>query len=189
MQPLFSDFKTALRQLLKTPVFALTAVAMLAFAIGATTAIFSIVNGVLLRPLPFPNPGQLVTLGDRVSGTTLGRHGAGPVTGPEVLAYTRDTHSFSALGGYGHRTFELSGIGQPAHINAARMTPSVFSVLGVAPLMGRVFTEQEDRDAAPVVVLSYATWKSRFHGDPKVLGTKILLDRKPYVVIGVMPRS
>ena len=189
MQPLFSDLKTALRQLLKAPVFALTAVAMLAFAIGATTAIFSIVDGVLLRPLPFPHPGRLVSLGDRVSGTSLGRQGAGPVTGPEVLAYIRDTHSFTALGGYSHRTFELSGIGQPAHINAARMTPGVFSVLGVAPLMGRVFTEQEDTDAAPVVVLSYATWKSRFHANPKILGTRILLDRRPYVVIGVMPRS
>ncbi len=189
MQPLFSDLKTAFRQLLKTPAFAVTAVAMLAFAIGATTAIFSIVDGVLLRPLPFPNPGQLVSLGDRVSGTSLGRLGPGPVTGPEVLDYIRDTHSFAALGGYSHRTFELSSIGEPAHINAARMTPSVFSVLGVAPLIGRVFTEQEDKAAAPVVVLSYATWKSRFNGNPNVLGTKILLDRKPYVVIGVMPRS
>jgi predicted permease len=189
MQPLFSDLKLAFRQLLKAPVFAITAVLMLAFAIGATTAIFSIVDGVLLRPLPFPNSDRLVTLGDQVSGTRLGSHGAGPVTGPEVIAYTRDTHSFTALGGYSHKTFELSGIGTPAHINAARMTPSVFSALGVSPLIGRVFTEEEDKQNAPVAVLSYATWKIRFNGNPRVLGTKILLDRRPYIVIGVMPRS
>jgi len=162
---------------------------MLAFAIGATTAIFSIVDGVLLRPLPFPNSDRLVTLGDQVSGTSLGSHGAGPVTGPEIIAYTRDTHSFTELGGYSHKTFELSGIGMPAHIDAARMTPGVFSALGVSPLIGRVFTAQEDRQDAPVAVLSYSTWRSRFNGNPRVLGSKILLDRRPYVVIGIMPRS
>ena len=86
-------------------------------------------------------------------------------------------------------SYELSGIGEPAQINAARMTPSVFSALGVAPLMGRVFTAQEDQQKQQVAVLSYATWKSRFNGDPHILGTKILLDRKPYLIIGVMPRN
>ncbi|HTV04113.1 MAG TPA: ABC transporter permease [Acidobacteriaceae bacterium] len=186
---MFSDLKLALRQLSNSPGFATTAVLMLAFAIGATTAIFSIVDGVLLRPLPFPNSDRLVTLGDQVSGTSLGSHGAGPVTGPEIIAYTRDTHSFTELGGYSHKTFELSGIGMPAHIDAARMTPGVFSALGVSPLIGRVFTAQEDRQDAPVAVLSYSTWRSRFNGNPRVLGSKILLDRRPYVVIGIMPRS
>jgi predicted permease len=189
MRGLFIDLRLVLRQLRKSPGFAITAVLMLAFSIGATTAIFSIVDGVLLRPLPFPNPSRLVTLGDQVKGTDWGKQDAGPVTAPEVVTYTRDTRSFSSLGGYGFASFELSGIGQPAQVNGARMTAGVFSALGVSPLMGRVFTAQEDIQKVQVAVLSYATWKSRFGGNPQILGRKILLDRKPYVVIGVMPRS
>lgn len=184
-----SDLRLTVRQLRQSPGFTLTAVLMLAFGIGATTAIFSIVDGVLLRPLPFADPGRLVTLGDHVEGTNWGEHDPGPVTGPEVLTYQRETHAFQSLGGFGYASYELSGIGEPAQIAAARMTPSMFTVLGVAPLMGRVFTAQEDTQKVQVAVLSYATWKSRFNGDPHVLGTKILLDRKPYLVIGVMPRS
>ena len=189
MPRILTDLKLVFRQLRKSPGFTATAVLMLAFGIGATTAIFSIVDGVLLRPLPFPNPDRLVTLGDRVSGTNWGEHDPGPITGPEVVVYPRDTRSFQSLGGYGFMNYEFSGTGQPAQINGARMTPSVFSALGIAPLMGRVFTAQEDLQKEQVAVLSYATWKSRFNGNPQILGTKILLDRKPYLVIGVMPRS
>ena len=189
MPRIVTDLKLVFRQLRKSPGFTATAVLMLAFGIGATTAIFSIVDGVLLRPLPFPNPDRLVTLGDRVSGTNWGEHDPGPITGPEVVVYPRDTRSFQSLGGYGFMNYEFSGTGQPAQINGARMTPSVFSALGIAPLMGRVFTAQEDLQKEQVAVLSYATWKSRFNGNPQILGTKILLDRKPYLVIGVMPRS
>ena len=189
MRGILSDLKLVLRQLRKTPGFTATAVLMLAFGIGATTAIFSIVDGVLLRPLPFPDPDRLVTLGDQVSGTDWGQHDSGPATGPEVVIYPRDTHSFESLGGFGFTNYELSGMGEPAQINGSRMTPTVFSALGVAPLMGRVFTAQEDQGKALVTVLSYATWKSRFNGNPQILGAKILLDRKPYIVIGVMPRD
>ncbi|MFZ0582508.1 MAG: ABC transporter permease [Candidatus Acidiferrales bacterium] len=182
-----SELKLISRQLRKSPGFTATAVLMLALGIGATTAVFSIVEGVLVRRLPFPNANRLVTLGDQVSGTDWGHQDPGPVTGPEVVIYPRDTESFQNLGGYGFIGFGLSGIGQPAQINAARMTPSVFAALGVEPLMGRVFTAQEDQQKELVAVLSYATWKSRFNGDPHILGTKVLLDRKPYVIIGVMP--
>ena len=184
-----SDLKVIFRQMRNSPGFTTTAVLMLAFGIGATTAIFSIVDGVLLRPLPFPHADRLVTLGDQVSGTDWGHHDAGPVTGPETVVYPRDTHSFENLGAYGWDGFEISGIGQPAQVVASRMTPAVFSALGVPPLMGRVFTAEEDQQKQLVAVLSYRTWKSRFDGDPNILGRKILLDRKPYVVIGVMPRN
>jgi predicted permease len=189
MHRFLSELKLAFRQLRKSPGFTATAVLMLAFGIGATTAIFSIVDAVLLRPLPFPNSDRLVTLGDQVSNTDWGQHDPGPVTGPEVVIYPRDTRSFENLGGYGFMSFEISGIGEPAQINASRMTPSVFSALGVGPLMGRVFTAQEDQQKAQVAVLSYGTWKSRFNGDPHILGARVLLDRKPYIVIGVMPRN
>ena len=189
MRRIVSDLKLVFRQLRKSPGFTAPAVFMLAFGIGATTAIFSIVDGVLLRPLPFPNADRLVTLGDQVSGTEWGKNDPGPVTGPEVVVYPRDTESFQSLGGYGFSSYELAGIGEPVQINASRMTPSVFSALGVAPLLGRVFTSQEDQQKELVAVLSYATWKSRFNGDPHILGTKVLLDRKPYLLIGVMPRN
>lgn len=182
------DQKHVFRQLYKSPGFTATAVLMLALGIGATSAIFSIVDGVLLRPLPFANPSRLVTLGDQVNGGQMGKNGdPGWVTAPEVVTYQHDTRSFQSLGGFSHEDYELSGVGRPAQIVAARMTPSVFSVLGVVPLTGRVFTPEEDTQKNQVVVLSYATWKSRFNADPHVIGTKIDLNRRPYIVIGVMP--
>jgi predicted permease len=189
LETLLHNLRLTFRQLRRSPGFTLTAVLTLAFGIGATTAIFSIVNGVLLRPLPFPNADRLVTLGDQLNGADWGKQDPGLVSPPEVVVYPRDTHSFQSLGGYDSTYFELSGIGQPALILAASMTPSAFSALGVAPLLGRVFTAQEDLQGEKVAVLSYATWKSRYNGDSHILGTKILLDREPYLIIGVMPRS
>ncbi len=189
MQKLLSDLKFVFRQLSKSPGFTATAVLMLAFGIGATTAIFSIVEGVLLRPLPFPDSSQLVVLSDRIQGAEVGGNGEAGVTVPDIRAYTRDTHSFAALGGYQYAGYELSGNGEPAQVSAARLTAGVFSALAVAPQLGRVFTANEAEHSQQVVVLSYATWKTRFHGDTQILNTKVLLDRKPYLVIGVMPRN
>jgi putative ABC transport system permease protein len=189
MQKFFFDLKFAIRQLRKSPGFSATAVLMLAFGIGATTAIFSIVEGVLLRPLPFPNPGRLVVLADHLQGADVGGNGEAGVTVPDIRAYTRDTKSFAALGGYGFAAYELSGADEPVRVNASRLTAGVFSALAVAPELGRVFTAEETEHSQQVAVLSYTTWQDRFHGDKQILGTKILLDRKPYLIIGVMPRN
>jgi len=189
VQNFLFDLRFVLRQLRKSPGFAVTAVPMLAFGIGATTAIFSIVEGVLLRPLPFPDSGQVMVLADRLEGADIGGNGEAGVTVPDIRAYSRDTKSFAALGGYTYAAYELSGAGEAAQVNASRLTAGVFSALGVQPLLGRVFTAEEDEHSQQVTVLSYATWKSRFNGNPQILGTKILLDRKPYIVIGVMPRN
>jgi putative ABC transport system permease protein len=189
MPPLFSDLKIAIRHLAKSPGFAITAILMLALGIGATTAIFSIVEGVLLRPLPFPHSDRLVVLADILSGVEVGGTGEVGVTVPDIRNYMRDTHSFTSIGGYQGASYELSGLGEPAIVNASRMSGGVLPALEVQPLMGRVFTQQEDDQRQQVTVLSYATWQSRFHGDQNILGKKILLDRKPYVVIGVMPRN
>ena len=189
MRNLIFGLRFVLRQLRKSPGFAVTSVLMLAFGIGATTAIFSIVNGVLLRPLPFPDSGRLMVLADRLEGADVGGNGEAGVTVPDIRAYSRDTKSFAALGGYTFAAFELSGAGQAAQVNASRMTAGVFSALGVEPQLGRVFTADEDEHSQQVAVLSYAMWKNRFNGNPQILGTKILLDRKPYIVIGVMPRN
>ena len=181
--------RLSLRQLLKSPGFTTTAVLMLALGIGATTAIFSIVEAVLLRPLPFPHSERLVALSDILQGADLGGNGEAGVTAPDIRAYTRNTHSFDNLGGYSQLSYELSGIGEPAQVNAARLSGGVLPALGVAPLMGRFFTQQEDDRSEQVTVVSYGLWQNRLHGDAHVLGSKILLDRKPYVVIGVMPRD
>ena len=189
MRTFFFDLKFVFRQLRKSPGFTATAVLMLVFGIGATTAIFSIVEGVLLRPLPFPDPGRLMVLADELQGVNVGGEGDVGVTVPDIRAYTRDTNSFAALGGYRFTAYELSGSSEPAQINAARLTAGVFSALAVAPQLGRVFTAEETEHSQQVAVLSYALWQDRFHGDKQILGTKILLDRKPYLVIGVMPRN
>lgn len=189
MPSLFRDLRIAVRQLLKSPGFVATAVITLALGIGATTAIFSIVEGVLLRPLPFPHSDRLVVLADIIQGAEVGGNGEANVTVPDIRNYVRDTHSFTSLGGYQGTNYELSGVGEPAIVNATRMSGGVLPALEVQPLLGRVFTQQEDDQHQQVAVLSYSTWQSRFQGDQNILGKKILLDRKPYVVIGVMPRN
>src|SRR5437667_2833342 len=186
---LLRELRIALRHLLKSPGFTTTAVLMLAVGIGATTAIFSIVEGVLLRPLPFPHSERLVALSDILQEAKLAGNGEAGVTAPDIRAYTRDTHSFEDLGGCQPLAYGLSGIGEPAEVNAARLSGGVLPALGVAPLMGRFFTQQEDDRKEQVTVVSYGLWQNRLHGNARVLGSKILLDRKPYIVIGVMPRD
>jgi len=188
MRNVLRELRYALRQLRRSPGFTLTAALTLALGIGATTAIFSIVEGVLLRPLPFPDPSRLVVLADIVEGVNYGGDTPG-VTAPGVRLYMRDTSAFSGLGSYQSSTYELSGAGDPVQIGGARLTANIFPVLGVSPLMGRGFTQREDDSHAPLTVLSYQMWQSRFQGERSILGQKILLDRKPYEVIGVMPRD
>jgi putative ABC transport system permease protein len=185
----FHDLRIAVRHLLKSPGFTATAVLMLALGIGATTAIFSVVEGVLLRPLPFPHPEGLVQLADILQGADVGGNGEAGVTAPDIVNYTRDTLSFESLGGYRPTNYELAGIGEPAQVNAARLSGGVFPALQVEPLLGRYFTQREDDQREHVAVVSYSLWQNRLQGDPGVLGKKILLDREPYVVIGVMPRN
>jgi len=189
MQKFRFEFRFVMRQLTKSPGFAVTAVLMLAFGIGATTAIFSIVEAVLLRPLPFPDSVHVMTLSDRLEGVNIGGNDEVGVTVPDIRAYARETHAFTALGAYQGAAYELSGNGDPAQVNAARLTAGTFSALAVNPHLGRVFTAEEVEHSQQVAVLSYATWVSRFHRDPQILGSKILLDRKSFVVIGVMPRN
>jgi putative ABC transport system permease protein len=182
------EVRYALRQLRRSPGFTFTAALTLAFGIGATTAIFSIVEGVLLRPLPFHDPSKLMVLADIVEGVNYDGDTPG-VTAPGVRIYMRDTRAFSGLGSYQPSTYELSGAGDAIQISGARLTASIFPVLGVSPLIGRRFTQREDDSHTPVTVLSFQMWQTRFHGDRNILGQKILLDRKPYEVIGVMPRD
>ena len=188
MYALAHDFRFAFRQLSKTPGFALTVVLTLALGIGATTAIFSLVEGILLRPLPFSNPERLVLLGDH-----LGDGPSTPVTAREIGIYPNATSAFSSMGGYIATSFELSGSATagatPEEVRAARFNAGVFPTLGVRPILGRVFTQEEEDTHQPLAVIGYALWLNRYQRDARVLGSTIDLDRRPYTIIGVMPRS
>ena len=184
MREWMRDIRSTGRQLIKSPGFSVGVVLTLALGIGATTAIFSLVEAVLLRPLPFKDPARLVVLGDHVGNS----RGLG-VTAREIETYSKATSAFSALGGYSGASYELSGRATPDEIAAARFTAGVFPTLGVQPILGRVFTQQEEDAHKQLAVISYGLWRERFQSDSKVLGSVIYLDRKAYSIIGVMPRG
>lgn len=181
---MLSDIRFAFRQLRKSPAFTTTAVLTLAVAIGGVTAVFSIVNAVLLRPLPFHDSDRLVSLHEGIANVS-----EGALPAPDVIQFSRENRSFTGVGGFVSAEYELTGAGEPFHARAERVTASLFPVLGVTPMLGRAFTQNEDDNAAPVAILSYALWHTRYHDDPGIIGRVIDLDRRPYTVIGVMPRS
>ena len=185
MHILIQDLRYAARRLSKSPGFALTAILTLALGIAATTSIFSVVEAVLLRPLPFRDPDRLVVIKERVN--RIG--GPSDLAAPDVLTFARETRAFTGVGGFELSSVELSGAGEPVRVPSARLTVSVLLLLDVGPMLGRAFTPQEDDQAQPVALLSYALWQGRFNGDAAVLGRKVDLDRKPYTIIGVMPRD
>ena len=184
MNALLQDLRFAFRRLRKALGFSLMVVLTLAFGIGATTSIFSLIEGILLRPLPFNDPNRLVLLGDHLqtgSGTS--------VTAREIGTYAAANSAFSSVGGYIPDSYEISGGETPEQVKAARFTTGVFTTLGVRPILGRVFTQQEENAHQPLAVISYALWLTRYHHDPGILSTSITLDRRPYSIIGVMPRG
>src|SRR5689334_10193115 len=166
------ELRFAFRQLRKSPGFTVTVILTLALGIGAATAIFSLVEGILLRPLPFSNPDRLVLLGDH-----LGEGQGISVTAREIGSYANQTSAFSSLGGYISTNYELSSGAIPEEVYAARCSAGVFPTLGVSPTLGRVFTQQEEDGHQPLAVISYALWTSRYHRDPGVLGNSVVLDR------------
>lgn len=182
MYAVAQNFRFALRRLLKAPALSLTVILMLALGIGATTAVFSLIEGILLRPLPFEDPGRLVLLGDR-----LGEGPGTPVTAREIGIYSNASSAFSSMGGYIDTSYEVSGGATPEEVAGTRLTTGALSTLGVNPILGRVFTQQEEDAHQPLAIISYALWLNRYHRDPHILGSSITLDRKIYSIIGVMP--
>jgi len=174
-----------LRQFRRSPGFTLTAVLTLAIGIGGLTAVWSVVEAVLLRPLPFDAPDRLVRLHEGVE------HMLEPadLPAPDVIRFARDNQTFTQVGGYISAGFEVSGAGKPFQAKAERITAALLPMLGAQPMAGRVFTQQEDENAAPVALIGYALWRERFQANPKAIGATIDLDRRPYTIIGVMPRT
>jgi putative ABC transport system permease protein len=185
MNDFLQDFSYALRMLRKSWGMTLIAVATLALGIGANTAIFSVVNGVLLRPLPFQQSDRIVYILEKLPGFSTSI----PMNAPDFNAFSERQQSFAQLAIYGNKHFDLSGSGEPERVTAARASASVFPLLGIAPMLGRTYSQDEDQPGHAVAVLSHGLWQRYFAADPNIVGRTIQLDRQPYTVIGVMPQS
>jgi predicted permease len=184
-EAVLNDARYGLRQLRKSPGFAVTAILTLAMGIGGMTAVFSVIEAILFRPLPFKDSGHLISLHEWIREDPHDFN----VTAPDILIFQRESKAFSGVGGYIGAGFDVTGAGAPFHAASERVTASLFPTLGVDPLLGRTFTQKEDENAAPVTVISYSLWRERFQSNPGILGKTIDLDRRPYTIVGVMPRS
>src|SRR6266702_1121285 len=148
LKAVLSDARYGLRQLRKSPVFAVTAILTLAMGIGGMTAVFSVVDAILFRPLPFKDSGQLISLHEWIPEDPHDFN----VTAPDVVIFQRESKAFSGVGGYIGAGFDVTGAGAPFHATSERVTASLFPALGVIPLLGRTFMLMEDENAAPVTV-------------------------------------
>src|ERR1051325_8017015 len=185
MDSIIKDIRFAMRGLLKRPAFTAIAVITLALGIGANSAIFSVVNAVLLRPLPFKDPDRLMVVWERSANSGDANL---PLSGHEYAAFKERTTSFEALTLIQPNGFNLTGRVNPLMVDAAEVSTDYFSIVGVPPLLGRTFAPGEDQNGgAKVVVLGHKLWSQRFGSDPNVINETIQLNNQAYTVIGVMP--
>jgi putative ABC transport system permease protein len=185
MDGLRQDLAYAIRVLIKSWGVTVIAVATLALGIGANTAIFSVVNSVLLRPLPFQSSERIAYIGERLPGFNTNL----PMNATDFNAFRERQQTFEQIGIYSNKHFDLSGAGTPERVTGARASASLFPLLGVTPILGRTYTDEEDQSAHAVVLLSYGLWQRVYGGDPNILGRAIQLNRQPYTVVGVMPKT
>ena len=182
-----TDLRYALRLLRKSRLFTLTVVLTVAVGIGGTTAIFSVVNAVLLRPLPFHEPDRLMQVAEKNDALRLPAFGASALN---YLSWKEQTHTFDQLGAIQFATYTLSGHGDPETYTGNAISPSLIPLLGLQPLMGRAFTDADATiGAAPVALISETLWRRRFGGDSSVVGRPAMLNGMGYTVIGVAPRA
>jgi len=186
IEHLWRDFESGLRQVRRNPMFSAVAIATLALGIGVNTAMFSAVDAVLIRPLPYDDAGRLVMIWDDMSRTDSPKFFSTP---PEWHEWRLNNTVFTDIAATEPGLATLSGDGEPEELAGRRVTANLWSVLGARPLIGRVFTEDEDARGVRVAVISYGLWQRRFGGSPDVLGRKVTLNDKPYEVLGVMPRE
>ena len=185
MSGLFQDLRYALRQLRKSPGFAVVAVTTLALGIGANSAIFSVIDAVLLRPLPFHDPSRLVA----VKTTEPGRLDNIGVSYPAFLDWRSRNHVLDGISAFRVDDFTITGRSEPAHLTGAVVSANMFSVLGVAPVIGRDFVPAEDNPTGTglPIILSHSLWQNRFGSDPNIAGQSLTVDGNPFTVVGVMP--
>jgi putative ABC transport system permease protein len=184
MDTLVQDLRLGMRRLAKAPGFAAIALLTLALGVGANTAIFTVVNGVLFRPLPFPQSDRLVGLYHFADGETA------TMSPPNFLDLRERARTLSDATAFHDDNFNMTGRGDPVRLEVTRVTGSFFGVLGVKPMMGRSFTSADNDFKQPrVAILGYPLWRDRFSSDPKAVGQSVTLDGVPYEVVGVMPES
>ncbi|HXG67359.1 MAG TPA: ABC transporter permease, partial [Blastocatellia bacterium] len=182
---MFQDLRFGARMLLKNPGFTAVVVMTLALGIGANAALFSVVNGVLLNPLPYPQPEQLVTLHQ-----SKPNFATGAIPYPNFLDWQRENQTFAAMAISRPSSFALVGAGEAERVRGRRCTANLFSVLGVEPALGRNFAPGEDEPGAePVVMISAALWQRKFGATPDVVGKSLTVDDKSYTIVGVLPAS
>jgi putative ABC transport system permease protein len=181
---LWQDIRFAGRALRRTPAFTAAALVTLALGIGATTAVFSIVYGVLLRPLPYREPDRLVQLWERSTRTGNDNN---PVSVPNYQDWVKETHAFSAMAAYAYNRYTLTGASEAEQVQGTQFLGDAFAVLGVRPLAGRGIGLTDAR--TNVVVLSEGLWRRRYGADPAILGTSVRMNGEPYTVVGIMPAS
>ncbi len=185
MRTLVDDIRYALRQLIRTPGFTALALLTLALGIGANTAIFSVVRGILLRPLPYTEPERAVMLWSHWTGWDQTW-----VSPSEYADYSRQTHLFSGVAVFDDNSFTLSGEGAAERVRGGLVTANLFGVLGAAPLLGRTFSVEEDQPNGPaVILLGEGLWRRRYGADSAIVGRSIQVNAQPYTVIGVMPAA
>lgn len=185
MDKFMRDVRGAMRRLTKNPGFTAVVVLTHALGIGVTTAVFSIFNSVLLAPLPFPEPHEIVSVYD-----TQPACSTCPASFPKYHDWRERNHVFEAIGGSTQAEFVMTGSGDPVRLSGMYTTASLVDVFGVRPALGRWYTAEEDQFGGPkVVVLSHGVWMQRFNGDRNILGRKLLFYGEPYEVIGVMPEG
>ena len=185
MDSLVADLRYAFRQLRRSPTFTLAAVTCLALGIGANTAIFTVINAVLVRPLPYPEPDRVVMLFEAHKGSAASRNVVSPADFLDWRAQSRAFERTAAIYDYG---VNLTGHGEPAEVTAELASADLFPLLGLTPVIGRTFSAEEDGPGgAQAVVLSHGLWQRRFGGARDVVGQVVRIDDQPYTVIGVLP--
>ena len=174
------------RMLRRRPSFTAVMALTLGLGIGANTAIFSVVDSVILNPLPYRNPEELMLVKGRIPKVTSDPI---PLSAPDVLQFQRQSQTFKSLAAFRGINVDFAGSGDPERIDAARVNANLFSLLGVHPMMGRDFTADDDQPGRLFAIVSYKLWQSRFGGSPDIIGRAVRINRQPYEVIGVMPPS
>jgi predicted permease len=185
METLWQDLRYSLRVLGKNPGFATIAILTLALGIGANTALFSVVNGVLLRPLPYPQPERIVAISEKTANFERSS-----ISYPNFLDWQRANTTFSSIAAYRSDDFSITGRGEAERVRIGMVSAGFFEILGVTPTLGRLFTPQEDRPGtAPVAILSAGLWQRKFASAPDIVGKRMTMNGVAYTVVGVLPAN